>query len=121
MKKIASLAAGLFAPALAFAQVNTVNTSYTQSIMLWIKDIIAFLFPALTAIAVIVFIVMMIRFITAEAGEKEKQRKGLISSVVALFIILSITGIIRLIQNATGTGGENRIDSTQVPVVDFQW
>lgn len=122
MKKLAYSVAGIlgFAPVAAFAQY-TVQTSFIDSVINLINKLISFAFPALTAVAVIVFIVMLINFIRAEPSKKVEGRKGLVMSLVALFIIVSLFGILKLFQNITGTGGNNTIDATQVPRVDLSF
>lgn len=122
MKKLAYSVAGIlgFAPVAAFAQY-TVQTSFIDSVINLVNKLISFAFPALTAIAVIVFIVMLIQFIRAEPSKKDEGRKGLVMSLVALFIIVSLFGILKLFQNITGTGGNNTIDATQVPRVDLSF
>ena len=122
MKKFAYSVAGVlgFLPAAAFAQYQ-VQTGFVDSVINLINKLISFAFPALTAIAVIVFIVMLIKFIWAEPAKKEEGRKGLIYALVALFIIVSLFGILKVLQNITGTGGNNTIDATQVPRVDLSF
>lgn len=122
MKKIASLTAGImaFAPMAAFAQY-TVRTGFIDSVLNLVAKLISFAFPALTAVAVIVFVYSMIRYILASAEDKTKDRKGLVYSLFALFIIVSLFGILKLVQNITGTGGNNTIDATQVPRVDLTY
>lgn len=122
MKKIAYSVAGIlgFIPAAAFAQY-TVQIGFVDSVINLINKLISFAFPALTAIAVIVFIYTLIKYIMADPAEKEKDRKGLIYSLLALFIIVSLFGILRVMQNITGTSGNNTIDATQVPRVDLSF
>lgn len=115
--------AGLLAmaPAIAFAQYQ-VQTGFIDSLILLIKNIISFAFPALSAIAVIIFIYSVIRFILEDKlEEKEKRKKGIIYSLAGLIIIFALFGIIRVVQNITGTGGNNTIDSSQVPRVDLSF
>lgn len=122
MKKIAYSVAGIlgFIPVAAFAQY-TVQTGFVDSVINLINKLISFAFPTLTAIAVIVFIYTLIKYIMADPAEKENDRKGLIYSLVALFIIMSLFGVIRLGQNLFGIAGSNTIDSSQVPRVDLSF
>jgi hypothetical protein len=122
MKKLAYPVASILGllPVAAFAQFQ-VQTGFIDSVINLISKLISFAFPTLTAIAVIVFIVTLIKFITAEPAKKEEQRKSLIMSLVALFVIVSLFGILQLLQSITGTGGNNTIDATQVPRVDLSF
>jgi ammonia channel protein AmtB len=120
MKKLVYSTAGIIGllPVAAFAQYQ-VQTGFVDSVINLISKLISFAFPALTAIAVIVFIVMLIRYIMATPDKKEEGRKGIIYSLVALFIIVSLFGILKVLQNITGTAGNNTIDASQVPRVDL--
>lgn len=122
MKKLAYLVTSAlgFLPAAAFAQY-TVQTGFVDSVINLINKLISFAFPTLTAIAVIVFIYTLIKYIMAEPAEKEKDRKGMLYSLLALFIIVSLFGILRVMQNITGTGGNNTIDASNVPRVDLSF
>ena len=64
---------------------------------------------------------MLIKYIMADPAEKEKDRKGVVYALVALFIITSLFGILKLMQNISGTNGNNTIDATQVPRVDLSF
>lgn len=121
MKKIAYSVASIIGllPIAAFAQYTRVDTRFIDSVIDLVTTLIKFAFPALTAVAVIVFIYTLIRYILAPADQKEKDRKGLIYSLFALFIIVSLFGILRLMQTITGTQGVNTIDASQVPRVDL--
>jgi ABC-type long-subunit fatty acid transport system fused permease/ATPase subunit len=118
MKKIftASLLA-LFAPMFAFAQ--TLNTTYFASIMGFIQSLVSWVFPLAITIGLLVFFWELIQYIRASAEEKSKTRTGLLYSILALFIMISIVGILRLLQTVTGTQGVNVIDKNSIPTVQF--
>ncbi len=121
MKKLVYSVASVIGllPVAAFAQYTTVSTTFIDSVIDLITTLIKFAFPALTAVAVIVFIFTLIKYILSSADDKAKDRKGLMYSLFALFIIVSLFGILRLMQNITGTRGTNTIDASQVPRVDL--
>jgi ABC-type long-subunit fatty acid transport system fused permease/ATPase subunit len=118
MKKIftASLLA-LFAPMFAFAQ--TLNTTYFASIMGFIQSLVSWVFPLAITIGLLAFFWELIQYIRAPADKKGEQRTGLLYSILALFIMISIVGILRLLQTVTGTQGVNVIDRNSIPTVQF--
>jgi hypothetical protein len=106
-------------PFLAFAQYNF-NGGYFQSILTFIQGIMNVIFPILTIVALVIFFYELIMFIKASPDEKTKRRPGVIWSVVALFVLLSIFGIIRILQNITGvSNGPAGINSSNIPSVQF--
>lgn len=105
-----------FLPALAFAQYQ-VQGGFLTSVLNLISTLVRDAFPLLTAIAVIVFIYELIKYIMATPDKKKEGAKGILFSIIALFIILSIFGIIAILQNITGTGGNNTVNPNQVPTV----
>lgn len=122
MKKVfySVIALAPFMPALAFAQYQ-VQGGFINSVLGLIHTVVTIAFPLLTAISVIVFIVQLIKYIMAEPADKKNQAKGVLYSIVALFIILSIFGIIAILQNITGTGGNNSVNPNQVPTVPLNF
>ena len=115
MKKTAAFTVLSFLPAFAFAQ--NFNGNFITTVVNFLGTIVHFAFPFLTAIAVIVFIVEIIRYIYSKPDDKKTNAKGLLYSVLALFIVLSIFGIITILQNITGTSGINQVQGQQIPGV----
>lgn len=115
MKKTAAFSILSFLPAFAFAQ--NFNGNFITTVINFLGTIVHFAFPFLTAVAVIVFVVELILFIRATPDKKATAQKGVLMSVLALFLILSIFGIITILQNITGTGGINQVQQQQIPGV----
>ena len=111
-----------FLPMLAFAQ-NTFNATYFTSFLNQIKTIMQAVVPLLITGAIIIFFYEIVQFIRSkdkgDAAKAEAARMGIIWSLVALFIMLSFLGIIRILQGATGTQNPGNINATDVPVVSF--
>lgn len=113
MKKITLTTLGFFAPLLAFAQTGT----YITNVLTIIKGIINAAFPILTSLAILFFFWELIQYIRSSAEEKAENRSMLLWSILALFIIFSVWGIIRVAQGITNTGGSQQIQSSQIPSV----
>lgn len=82
-----------------------------------IVEYIGMLVPILIGLALIFFFVGVIRYIYT-AG-KPKFRNGMVWSLVALFVLVSVWGILRILQNSllggSGTqGGTQNAPQTQV-------
>lgn len=120
MKKF-SLAAGslgiLLAPVLAFAQ--GFSGGYVSDVFSFIENIISRLFPIATALVVLYFFYEVYQFMKAKPEEKEKARKGLISSVIAVSLVFLIFGVIKLLGTITGTGGTTYVNKSDVTQVKF--
>jgi len=104
-KLVGAVGAGsVFIPLIAFAQAP--NTSYFANLLSQARTLIQLLIPLLVAIAVVVFIWGVIRYVTA--GESEENRaKGrnlMIYGIIAIFVIVSIWGLVAILQQLTGAG-----------------
>jgi len=75
--------------------------------------------PLAITVGLLFFFWELIKYIRAPAEEKTKARSGILYSILALFIMISIVGILRLLQTVTGTQGVNVIDSNSIPTVQF--
>jgi uncharacterized membrane protein YidH (DUF202 family) len=105
----AGTAGSLLLPLMAFAQQP--ETSYLQNLIAQLQGVIVNLVPLLVGIAVVVFIWGVIRYVTA--GESEEKRANgrnlMIYGIIAIFVIVSIWGLVAILQNLTGTGGGGAI------------
>ena len=93
MKKI--LGAALFAfPFITFAQTNAF------SILAVVKNILDILIPLLITLALVYFIWGVIKYvISKDADDKEKSRSVVVRGIIGLFIIVSVWGIVGVIQD----------------------
>lgn len=127
MKKIISFGASLLLPVVTFAQNNTTvanNQTQIGDIFGWIANIITKLFPIMVGIAVLVFFFEIIMFILNK-DNKDKQdgfKKGILMSLLAIFVMLAFFGIIKVIANTLGIGGTvgASIGAQYIPTVQLQ-
>jgi hypothetical protein len=111
MKKIVRVVAGsLWAlPFMAFA-ANSVNTKYLESIVTKSRELMGNLVIALVSLAVVWFIWNVIQYTIAEDEEKKKKAKSqMIWGIVAIAVIVSIWGLVSILQGIFG------IDTTSSP------
>lgn len=117
MKKFLITAGAVLAPFAAFAQ--NINTQYVGSVMGFFQTILGWIIPVLITIAVIVFFYEIITYIMATPEKKKEKRPGLLWSILALFIMISIFGIVAILQRLTGTQGVHVLNSNSIPTVQF--
>lgn len=103
MKKLVSLSAfGALAPMFAFAQgLSGLGTTANQ-IVTTLSTIVNGLIPVVFGAALLFFFYGLARYILGGAEDKEKGRNLMIWGVVALFVMASIWGLVRLLQTTFG-------------------
>lgn len=100
-------------PAFAFAQLGNVENIVTS-----IGNLVQLATPIVVGLALLAFFWGLVKFIFS-AGDEDarKEAKGLmIWSVIALFVMISIVGIINFIGNAVGVDQGGNLD---VPTVNY--
>lgn len=81
-----------------------------------IGEITAALIPILIGITLVVFFYGLIQYVM-KSGEKghEQGKKTMIAGLAALFIMVSVYGIIRLAQSAFGIDNNPNIQAPRIP------
>jgi hypothetical protein len=115
MKKLLIGASVWLMPVFAFAQVNTDNLATTVTNL---TKVVNLLVPLFLAIAVIVFIYGVLRYVIA-GGPKEAgvARNYIIWGIVGIAVILAIWGLARLLVNIFGLSPA-QLGSDEVPFVN---
>ena len=101
MKKII-LTATVLTPFLALA-ASTIN-----DVIYIINGILTAIVPLLMAIALIIFMLGVIKYISA-GGDDEKRGEGrnmMIYGIVGLAVMVSVWGIVNILVNTFGIGGQ---------------
>jgi Type IV secretion system pilin len=117
MKKVIAIAGLLAFPAAAFAQVDLTNLGNAiQSL----TGIINILIPFFIAIAVLVFIYGLIKYVL-QAGNAEARveaRGYIIYGIIGIVVMLSVFGLVNLVQNTFfPNGNTNKLNNGQIPSV----
>lgn len=114
MKKFLGGIAFFALPFLALAQGNTSPTlGNLQTLMQSIGTLINMALPIVVALALLFFFWGLAKYILA-AGDDEKKKEGrniMIWGVVALFVMVSVWGLVSFIGNALGIGQGATINS----------
>ena len=117
MKKTAaqslSLAFVLFAaPLIASAQALTP----LKQLIVSVGSILNLLIPVLIAAAIVVFFWGLVMYIWKSGEGHAEGRNTMIAGIVSLFIMVSVWGLVNLVQNALGVSGNANVTVPQVPI-----
>jgi hypothetical protein len=119
MKKILLILVSALTPVFAFAQIlgGAPNFGYVQSGVSQLFTIATtYVIPTLTLLASAFFIWGVIGYIRAkDAKEKGEKRHALIQGIIALAVIVSAWGIVKLLQNVAGVTPSTTTNTTCPP------
>jgi len=102
--KVAPFAATLL-PLFAFAQSNTnADLGFVDNLVTQVGDLVALLIPVVIAIGLLFFLWGLVQYIAASGDEaaKEEGKRKMIWGVIALFVIVSVWGLVALVGQLTG-------------------
>lgn len=102
-----------FSPVLAFAQtLSALNQFVTQ-----LGAIVKLATPVVSGLALLVFFWGLVKYIFAQGNEESKAdaKKIMLWGIIALFVMISIWGIITLIQTNLGV---SNVQSVQTPSIN---
>jgi len=119
MKKVLAIAAGVVAmPFVASAQVTVTNVG---DILNLISAFINTLLPLIIALAVLVFVWGVFKYVTA--GDDEEARKSgrqlMINGVIAIFVMVSVWGLVNILVNTfnLNTSSQNAPTFQPIPTI----
>ncbi len=114
MKKLI-VAAIAFSPALAFAQLQNVN-----NLLLGFKGLINTALPIVVGLALLAFFWGLASFIFKANDEtaRENARHMMIWSIVALFVMVSVWGLVQFIANALNIQSGGGAPTITTPTVE---
>jgi hypothetical protein len=121
MKKVLLILVSALTPVFAFAQIINFgggpNFGYVQSGVSQLFTIATtYVIPTLTLLATAYFIWGVIGYIrAADAKAKGEKRHALIQGIIALAVIVSVWGIVRLLQNVAGVNPSTTTNTTCPP------
>ena len=113
MKKILLLAAFFLMLPLVAGAAEGINFSFFTGTLRGLGNLLNLTIPLLIGAALIVFFWGLIQYI--RKPEAETGKKIMIAGLAGLFVMVSVWGIIRLMQSITNTGGETTIPAPSVP------
>ncbi len=130
-KALTSLSIFAGSAMIAFAQINInttgvattgrVNDSAIVGLIKSASNIVGMLVPFAVSLAVLAFFWFLIHFIWLakdKPEEQQKNMKGMGFSILAIFVMVSIWGIIGLLGNISGVGQGGSAPIPSVPVLN---
>jgi hypothetical protein len=114
MKRLLASAFVFTLPAVAFGQSSGQIGFLFRQILEFFANTIAFLGPVLISLALLAFFFSLVRFLYNK-DDTEKSKGYLLYSVLILFVMVSIWGIVRFIQQNLGI--RDGLDQTNIPRV----
>jgi hypothetical protein len=119
MKKIVKNVAFVGALAAFMPILASAQTSF-GTILGTIGGLINAIIPILIAGALAYFIFGVIRFVIAsDADAKADARKVVVQGVIGLFVIVSVWGLVGVVQSTFGIGTGSTLNSSQIPGVQL--
>lgn len=108
-----------FVPFVTFAQGTITGTGgqNATNIVTTIKNLLDSIVPVLIVLALLYFIYGVAKYIMS-SGEEEAQKEArgvMIYGIIALFVIVSVWGIVGLLQTTFGVGGGQLQNLPEVP------
>ena len=114
MKKIITGSILALSPLMVLAQ----TTAF--SILGVVSNFLKILIPVLITAALVYFIWGVISYVIAkDADDKEKARSVVTRGILGLFIVVSVWGLIGIIQSTFGIGAGGALTGEQIPTVDL--
>ncbi len=117
MKRIIAIVLAGVSPMMALAQ-NTYNPSLGINglfglIGTWVKLAL----PLLISVAVVWFIWEVFQYtIAGEEEKKAKAKEGMIYGIIGIFIMVSVWGLVGILQSTFGTSGSTVNIGNQLPI-----
>ena|SRR3989338_1292395 len=110
MKKIIAFLS-FFAPVFAFAQNTSTNV---QAVLVQIQGVLNIVIPVLITIGIIYFIWNVVTYmLSGDAEKREESRDHIIYSLIGLFVILAVWGLVSIIANTLGVDTSGQLQGGQ--------
>ena len=109
----------IFGAAFAGSFTAFAQTSF-GTILLTIGGLINQIIPILIAGALAYFIYGVIKFvISTDSDDKEVARKVVVQGIIGLFVIVSVWGLVGVVQSTFGIGTGSTLNASQIPGVQL--
>ena len=117
MKRILATVTVSTFPLLALAQYTPSNG--IGGLILLFKSWLNLALPTLISLAVVWFVYNVFRYAVAGDEEKKAQAKGqMIWGIVGIFVMVSVWGLVGILQSTFGTGSATANIGNQLPTVN---
>ena len=117
MKRIAAIAFASLMPVLAFAQAYSPNQG-VAGLFNFVGVVLNRVVPLLISLAIVFFIWKVFQYTIAGDEEAKKEAKtGMIWGIVGIFVMVSIWGLVAILQSTFGTAGVTGSIGQQLPQI----
>lgn len=108
MKKALTIAGAWALPFVAFAQS-------LQTVLVTVSNILGILVPIFITLAVLAFFWGLVKYLWGGAEDKDAAKNIMIWGVIAIFVMVSVFGLVQLIGNTFGVNQGGGINLPQLP------
>jgi len=104
-------------PVLAFAQDAKPSLTFFTTLVNDVQSVVNLLVPLVIAIGLLLFIWGLVQYIVASGDEaaKEEGRRKMVWGVIALFVIVSVWGLVALLNQLTGVKQAVDVTTPNIP------
>ncbi len=89
-----------------------------EDLVIRTKSLVNLIIPLLVSVAIAYFIFSVIKYVGAKDEETRADgRKMMINAIIALFVVLTLWGLVRFIQQSLGVSS-GQINSSELPNVN---
>ncbi len=115
MKKFISSVVAFTMPVLAFAQFQP-QTTDASSILTTIATFMKAIIPVLITLGIIYFIWGVLSYVLGKSDDAKKEgRDRMIYGIIGLFVIISIWGLVNILNSTFGIQQGGTLSPTQIP------
>ena len=114
MKKTALISSILFATPL-FAFAANPDLDPLKRLVASVGEILNALIPILIVVAIIVFFWGLVKYVSSQGKDHAQGRNIMIAGILALFVMVSVWGIVRLVQSSLGITDNRGFFAPSVP------
>ena len=116
MKKILAIVLASASPVMALAQYNP--SQGITGLFTLAGNLLKMALPLIISLAVVWFIYNVFRFVIASSSdeEKAKAKTQMVWGIVAIFVMVSIWGLVAILQSTFGTSGVTTTIGNQLPL-----
>jgi len=117
MKKFAVIVGTYLAPFAVLAQGTTGTQTRISDVLLTFTGLLNLIPPILLALAIIYFMFGLVTYIlnsSKDSGNRSEAIEIMIWGGIAIFVMVTITSIIRIVQNTFGVTGRDPIEAPTV-------
>lgn len=95
---------------------GTIDTSYVSQLLEAAGSIINILMPMVVALTVLALMWGLFQYVRGGAEEKEKGKSIMIYGIIAIAVMVSVYGLVRILQNTFGIGSTQQVTIPSVTI-----